>query len=177
MLGGGLHRHRLVLVVAAGVGGGGLKALGLGWVGGAPKEPLLQPPSLWQGLFGQAAKKGPSSHTSHTHPSKGVLFGITHAPPVCYGERRLGHVTEDLFSWTFTLLHAAESGSFGRAFVKVLCLDLVPSTHCMHSTQVGSLVTSNRDQGPCSYPGRARASACAASQAASSRQYKCASVA
>ena len=29
-------------------------------------------------------------------------------------------------------------------------LGFVPSTHCMHSTQVRTLVTSNRDQGPCS---------------------------
>ena len=31
----------------------------------------------------------------------------------------------------------------------------VPSTQSMHSTQVGSLVTSNRDQGPCSSPAAA----------------------
>ena len=31
--------------------------------GGGGKEPLFQPPPLWQGLFGQAAKKCPFSDT------------------------------------------------------------------------------------------------------------------
>ena len=38
----------------------------------------------------------------------------------------------------------------------------VPSTQSLHSNLLGSLVTSNRDQGPCSYPGKAKASANAA---------------
>ena len=47
-------------------------------------------------------------------------------------------------------------------------LGSVPSTHSMHNTQVGSSLSFFGDQGPCSYPGKA--SACVASQAASSGQ-------
>ena len=47
-------------------------------------------------------------------------------------------------------------------------LGCVPSTHSMHNTQVGSSLSFFGDHGPCFYQGRA--SACAASQAASSRQ-------
>ena len=50
--------------------------------GGGARSPLSNsppPPPLWQGLFGQAAKKGPFSLE---HPlSKGGLCGIAHRVP------------------------------------------------------------------------------------------------